>query len=382
MISSEVQRTLVKSPPELWAELSDQDALARHLGAFGEIRITKVDHEKAVEWEAERASGSVRIKASGWGTRVTLSASRELAIEADEAPAAEPVAEAAVAEPPVAEPPEVEAPVAEAPMEEAPTAELNDAELNDAEPPVLEVPAPDAHADEAQAAEAAAEEAKVADTPAPAAEEQAPKRRGFFARLFGLGRRESERRHAAAPAGAGEPGPDLEAVRAAASEALTAALADAREPAATTEQPGDAQAAHEAAPARVAQTVDAPDAGDGAVVPMAPEPASTAAEADAPAPEADAPAEGTRAAGPEVAATGPEAAAAALAAIRASAAAGGEIALPYGNSEEPDAGAPTPRDIGAELRAAEEAAVEEIVAVLTGVLDRLGAAHHRPFSRS
>jgi len=32
MISSEVQRTLVKSPPELWAELSDPDALARHLG--------------------------------------------------------------------------------------------------------------------------------------------------------------------------------------------------------------------------------------------------------------------------------------------------------------------------------------------------------------
>ena len=36
------QRTLVKSPPELWAEVSDVEALARHLGEFGEIRITRL----------------------------------------------------------------------------------------------------------------------------------------------------------------------------------------------------------------------------------------------------------------------------------------------------------------------------------------------------
>ena len=41
-----------------------------------------------------------------------------------------------------------------------------------------------------------------------------------------------------------------------------------------------------------------------------------------------------------------------------------------------------PADISAELRAAEEATAEQVTAVLTGVLDRLGAAHHRPFSRS
>ncbi len=52
MISSEVQRTLVKSPPELWAELSDPAALARHLGEFGEIRITRIEPESAIEWEA------------------------------------------------------------------------------------------------------------------------------------------------------------------------------------------------------------------------------------------------------------------------------------------------------------------------------------------
>jgi hypothetical protein len=44
-------------------------------------------------------------------------------------------------------------------------------------------------------------------------------------------------------------------------------------------------------------------------------------------------------------------------------------------------------DIAAELMAAEEVAAdeveaEEVTAVLAAVLDRLGAAHHRPFSRS
>jgi hypothetical protein len=38
--------------------------------------------------------------------------------------------------------------------------------------------------------------------------------------------------------------------------------------------------------------------------------------------------------------------------------------------------------IEAELERAEEAAEEQVTAVLTGVLDRLGAAHHRPFSRA
>ena len=43
---------------------------------------------------------------------------------------------------------------------------------------------------------------------------------------------------------------------------------------------------------------------------------------------------------------------------------------------------PAGQDLAAELRAAEEVAAEQVEAVLTAVLDRLGAAHHRPFSRS
>ena len=45
------QRTLVKSPPELWAEISDAPSLARRLSAFGEVRITRKDPETAVAWE-------------------------------------------------------------------------------------------------------------------------------------------------------------------------------------------------------------------------------------------------------------------------------------------------------------------------------------------
>ncbi len=68
------QRTLVKSPPELWAELSDAESLARHLGEFGEIRITRLEPETTVVWEGDRASGTVEIEPSGWGTKVTLTA--------------------------------------------------------------------------------------------------------------------------------------------------------------------------------------------------------------------------------------------------------------------------------------------------------------------
>jgi len=68
------KRTLVKSPPELWAELSEVESLARHLGEFGEIRITRADPQTTVAWEGEHASGTVELEESGWGTKVTLTA--------------------------------------------------------------------------------------------------------------------------------------------------------------------------------------------------------------------------------------------------------------------------------------------------------------------
>jgi hypothetical protein len=82
-------RTLVKSPPELWAVCSDADALAQHLEVFGEIRITRLEPETTVAWEGDRASGTVRLEPAGWGTKVTVTAS---ATEAEQAlPETEPV---------------------------------------------------------------------------------------------------------------------------------------------------------------------------------------------------------------------------------------------------------------------------------------------------
>jgi hypothetical protein len=126
------QRTLVKSPPELWAELTDIDALARHLGEFGEIRITRLDPETTVAWEGDRACGTVALEPAGWGTKVTITAKLAEEVVAAEPVAAEPAAVEPEPEPetvavdpepePVAVEPEPEAiaPEPEAPPTEAP----------------------------------------------------------------------------------------------------------------------------------------------------------------------------------------------------------------------------------------------------------------------
>ena len=54
MTIHEASRTLLKSPPELWAECSDAASLSRHLDQFGEIKITRLEPETAVAWEGEQ----------------------------------------------------------------------------------------------------------------------------------------------------------------------------------------------------------------------------------------------------------------------------------------------------------------------------------------
>ena len=49
------KRTLVKSPPELWAEVSDLEALAKHLGEFGEIKITRLEPPRLLSYTFEAA---------------------------------------------------------------------------------------------------------------------------------------------------------------------------------------------------------------------------------------------------------------------------------------------------------------------------------------
>ncbi|HMH47588.1 MAG TPA: hypothetical protein VK538_07720 [Solirubrobacteraceae bacterium] len=260
MISSEVQRTLVKSPPELWAELSDPAALARHLGELGEIRITRVEPEQKVEWEAGETSGTVSIKPSGWGTKVKLTVTRELA-----EPEASAEGEESLLEPPPFTIPLTAAGSAFVRGTHARLAPEAVEITREAEPePEVE------HAGEPE----------PADAPTP--------RRGFFARLFG-------RRHAAraeqepSEETQSEPQPEADAESQSGPKATAEVLVPAEEHVPPAEQPSDA---HE---------------------PIEPEANSYPSE---------------------------------------------------------------------EIGAAEEVAAEEVTAVLTGVLDRLGEAHHRPFSRS
>ena len=74
MNESKASRTLLKSPPELWSEVSTATSLQRHMDQFGEIRITKLEPETAVAWEGEQARGTITLEMSGWGTRVSLTA--------------------------------------------------------------------------------------------------------------------------------------------------------------------------------------------------------------------------------------------------------------------------------------------------------------------
>ncbi|HEX4436075.1 MAG TPA: hypothetical protein VH061_04695 [Solirubrobacteraceae bacterium] len=340
MISSEVQRTLVKSPPELWSELSDPDALARHLGELGEISITRTEPEKLVEWEAQGTTGTVAIKASGWGTKVTLTVHHEPAAVAEpeesepsDSPEDDDPQEAsteaqdkgtALAEPtstvpqPSTEPTVV---VAETPAEPKPAPATEAARRAAGWPdargqvgPAIESDlraaeagaSPDVHAPwhlgEAEHAPQVEGKPSTETEPAPA-----EPRRGFFARLFGSRRK--------------RPAPDV----------------------AETNEPIDLalEQLQVTSPVAVTHPLEAP----ALTVEPEPEPVALTEPDDGATGEA------------ETESTEPEAA--------------------------PDPEPPTAsEDLAAELKAAEEIAAEQVKAVLTSVLDRLGAAHHRPFSRS
>jgi hypothetical protein len=288
MISSEVQRTLVKSPPELWAEISDPEALARHLGEFGEIRITRVQPEQKVEWEAPDASGSIVIKPSGWGTKVKLTVTRELSevaskLEPDSGEESEPGEELEpegreiLAGEHLADEQAAESPLAEEQLEEAEDeiAASSPLEADDDQRDDDPLPPPSG----------------ISDPSAQCEPEPEPARRlGFFARLFG-------RRRGARPATEE-------------TDVQTPEIAEDVE-----EHPE---------PTLVADRAGASDQ----AITLAAEVALVETELDA----------------------------------------------------EPEPTPATPP--AAELERAEEAAEEQVTAVLTGVLDRLGAAHHRPFSRA
>ena len=72
-----VKRTLVKSPPELWTEVSEVERLARHIGELGEYPDQQARPRAHGCLGGRARSGTVEIEASGWGTRVILTAEVE-----------------------------------------------------------------------------------------------------------------------------------------------------------------------------------------------------------------------------------------------------------------------------------------------------------------
>jgi hypothetical protein len=179
MTIHEASRTLLKSPPELWAECSDPASLNRHLDSFGEIRITRLEPETAVAWEGEHASGTVKLEPSGWGTRVILTAETLDVIEAPRTGQAGVIEQPAVTQ---------TRGVAERVVLAEPVGPVGTAELSARYPsaPAAE-PAPEADAEEPEAARLAPDDVKpqiiespAQDQPAPA---EPPPRGGLLARL-------------------------------------------------------------------------------------------------------------------------------------------------------------------------------------------------------
>jgi hypothetical protein len=301
MVSTEVKRTIVKSPPELWEQVNDQETLMRHLGEFGEIRITRSEPEKIVEWETDRARGKVQMKPSGWGTQVLLSVTRELPEQLPTQTDAEPDAHEETVEAPAPTLEEQPEPVQELSEPESALVASPEPETPIESPVGASEPAPQA---ETQAdASTDVSEPTLAETQSSG--EPAP-RRGFFARLFKR-RRDQDTGDSA---GASETRPtsiETEPLPAAGEQAVleqeTAVAVLQSEPEQPVVEEGEDQPEQPLDPAQKAL-----------------------AEADIPAPE-----EGV--------------------------------------------------DLAAELARAEELLSEQTAVVLTSMLDRLGAAHHRPFSR-
>ena len=69
----EVSRTLVKSPPELWAELGP-DCLEKALGA---VSVEETEPERELTFSGEGVHGTATLEPAGWGTKVTLTAETE-----------------------------------------------------------------------------------------------------------------------------------------------------------------------------------------------------------------------------------------------------------------------------------------------------------------
>jgi hypothetical protein len=71
MPTIELERSVVKSAPELWDDLASKSRLN---GWLGEVRVSAAYPPYRLEWEARGASGVIELEPSGWGTRVRVQA--------------------------------------------------------------------------------------------------------------------------------------------------------------------------------------------------------------------------------------------------------------------------------------------------------------------
>ena len=360
MISSEVQRTLVKSPPELWAEISDPASLARHLGEFGEIRITRVEPEQRVEWEAGDTSGSVVIKPSGWGTKVKLTVTRELAQLEDTADTA--------SDDSADDGAQVEADAAadarEPDASRGPSREL-DARRRPTRRHEVEAPRRAEHPEPTP--EDARARGRRAQRGEPRSELEPARARGArAARTPSPSRPDPSRRESRVR----QPSPELEPRRGfLRSTVRPPTWSAAIEPAPTSR----ARGRRRGRAARRPERADAPATSDSNAL------AVWASQIEPDGRDDDA---WERCRAPGRARSRARARARCLATRGRPTCPRRRASISARPDEEASADAAWPGDISAEIAAAEEVAAEEVTAVLTGVLDRLGAAHHRPFSRS
>src|SRR5215213_5493676 len=66
-----MERSLVKSPPELWDEIASEEVLGRWLT---DVHVSALDPPTRIEWSSEGVRGVIELEASGWGTRIRAQA--------------------------------------------------------------------------------------------------------------------------------------------------------------------------------------------------------------------------------------------------------------------------------------------------------------------
>jgi hypothetical protein len=71
MQTIELERSLVKSAPELWDDLASESRLSDWLGA---VRVIAAHPPHRLEWDARGASGVIELEPAGWGTKVRVRA--------------------------------------------------------------------------------------------------------------------------------------------------------------------------------------------------------------------------------------------------------------------------------------------------------------------